>query len=332
MPKQLALANRQLFPESSILCTQERVSTMQWMLRGGVWRGEDGQVHSLGGKLRSLKDARPGREHLPFPFIDQLTSFWQIHTKETEEQSLGNGPWEVAQRTWHQWSSGRRSGKLDTSVPSAPELKVLGEALSRDFKDLKVDLEACSFEHPTGFISGFGGRQRRLRTGDHVSIGYDTGELGYMRIAKAVTVVLDDKRRIHYIFPYWYRETGQDAATGRPLLKPAGSNRSQYNIPVLLGSVREQVLVVHKCLRTCAKRAAADHDPSSCAHRCVLQKSCPAHSDSKCTQPACLRDPWVDVLHHCDGSAWLVFDYAAGFVVDSVPLSLDETEVSASAE
>ena len=204
MPKQLALANRQLFPESSILCTQERVSTMQWMLRGGVWRGEDGQVHSLGGKLRSLKDARPGREHLPFPFIDQLTSFWQIHTKETEEQSLGNGPWEVAQRTWHQWSSGRRSGKLDTSVPSAPELKVLGEALSRDFKDLKVDLEACSFEHPTGFISGFGGRQRRLRTGDHVSIGYDTGELGYMRIAKAVTVVLDDKRRIHS-FPYWYR-------------------------------------------------------------------------------------------------------------------------------
>ena len=62
MPKQLALANRRIVSESSILCTQERVSTMQWMLRGGVVRrGEDGQVHSLGGKLRGLKDARPKR-------------------------------------------------------------------------------------------------------------------------------------------------------------------------------------------------------------------------------------------------------------------------------
>jgi len=59
---------------------------------------------------------------MPSPLILQLTSFWHQPGTTTTKTWLGNGDWDVAQFEWYRWSTGTRSGKLDTSSPSEPEL------------------------------------------------------------------------------------------------------------------------------------------------------------------------------------------------------------------
>lgn len=148
-----------------------------------------------------------------------------------------------------------------------------------------------------------------------------------VQIAKVVTVVLPDARRIAYVFPYCYNSAGVDAVTHIPLIKLRGSNLAEFNVPVQLGSVVEQVLVVHKCKRSCSERPSAEHDPSACAHRCRIMPTCPDHQLANCKSASCLKKPWHQrVVHAEKGTAWYVFDHDTGFQPDNPPQALGDCD------
>ena len=208
---------------------------------------------------------------------------------------------------------------------------MLGEALSRDFKDLKVDLEACSFrDTPPASSLALEGASVVCGLGTMCPLDMTLVSWATCALPRLSRLLDESVHPLH--FPVLYRETGQDAATGRPLPSPrAPTDRIQTFRCCWGPGARASPCRAQVPANVCEARRS-DHGPTVAPTAARWQKSCPAHSDSKCTQPACLRDPCGGrPSYYCDGSAWLVFDYAAGFVVDSVPLSLDETEVSASA-
>lgn len=314
----LRVDHNQLNPERSLLVLSELINTTEHLARGGIFL-VDGKPRYLHPKLRLLRDHRPGREHLVHPVLMRLTRHWQsIPESVSTRESFGDGKWEAAQMLYHQWSSGVRSGRLETEPPSAREIGQLQEAVERDWPDRKIDVKSCTFEYPTGFVAASGSREHRIRLGSHVTVDVD-GVGNVVQLSKAVTIVVERTACVTYLFGSWFKDSGRDTQTLCRLVKPVSSPQ----LPVALGAAGEQVMVVHQCKRACRLPATDSHNPGSCVHQCRIVECCPAHSDTDCKDDLCRKEPWQKQWLHCErGTHWTVFDKRTGFRPRSEPLPL----------
>lgn len=316
--KEIARGHNEIQLERAVLEQQELESTVGWLLRGGIYIKDD-KPTCWGGALRLLRDGRAGREHLPFPAVQQLTAHWQpLPAKARRHEPFGNGLWDTAQMLYHQWSSGTRSGRLETDQPSATELKLLQQALERDWHSKGIDLKACTFEYPVSFVSTAGDRRRRLRLSDHVTVQIEDKKTQVVRLDKAVTLILPSKESVTYIFASWFLDTGVDELTDIRLVRPLAS-RSEP--PFMMGALVEQVMVQHRCKYECKRAAADGHDPANCEHRCRAMLCCPAHKDPDCKVADCLKSEWHnDVVHNRRDNIHFVFEHDTGFVPNNEPM------------
>lgn len=303
---------------------------MEWCLaswlRGGIYI-LDGQPHVFGGKLRTVPDARPGRENLLFPAVQNLVSYWTpVHLRQNGDLGhFGNGLWDTAQMLWHQWSTGTRSGKLETPPPSPNELTLLQQAIDRDCPDKKVDLKACSFQYPTGFVSTAGTRLRRVRLLDHAYVQVEA-KTEVAQLTKAVTVVLPAKEAVTYIFADWYTDVKVDELTQCRLVRPAPARAR--TLPFQLGAMLDQVMVLHRCRHVCKRPECKNRKAGSCAHLCRTLPCCPAHSRAVCKDVECIRQDYHKArVHYRPGASdYFVFYHDTGFVPDNPPLPLVDVD------
>lgn len=320
----MAQGHNEQSPELALLKQGEMEWSMASWLRGGIYI-IDGKPHVFGGKLRTLPDYRPGREHLLFPAVQQLVSYWTpVHVRQNGDLShFGNGLWDTAQMLWHQWSTGTRSGKLETAPPSPIELKQLQQVVDRDWPDKKIQVAACSFQYPTGFVSTVGTRLRRVRLFDHVYVQVQD-KTRVVQITKAVTVVLPAKEAVTYVFADWYKDAKIDDLTQCRLVRPEPAG--QPFLPFQLGALVEQVMVLHRCYHACKRRECKDRKCDD--HLCRTLPCCPAHARPECKDAECIRQPYRKTRVHYRPAAsdYFVFDHDTGFVPDNPPLPLVDVD------
>lgn len=320
--KAKAQGHNQINPELAVLEQQELELSMSTWLRGGIFFDNENRPRCFGGKLRFLRDGRPGREHLPFPAVYNLTKHWQrlplrINGNLTH---FGNGLWDTAQMLWHQWSTGTRSGKLESSKPPEFELKLLQQAVDRDWREKKIAVSACTFQYPTGFVSVVGSRLRRVRLHDYAYVQCEAKQTKAVQLNKAVTLVLPTKEAVTYVFATWFTDLEIDQKSGCRLVRPAPSADM---LPFQLGALVDQVMVLHRCTHKCTRPSTVDHDPLHCSHRCRTLPCCPAHRQHDCKTESCKREAWQKTpVHYNPSGKHFVFDHDTGFVPDNPPLPL----------
>lgn len=185
--------------------------------------------------------------------------------------------------------------------------------------------QTCKFEYPVGFISSSGAREVRLRLGAHVKLSAerkDDAGCPIVHISKAVTLIIDRSACVTYVFGSWFKDAGVDEQTECRLVRPDNTPK----LPFALGSIIEQVMVVHQCKRKCSQRsqrASDSHNPARCHHRCRILPCCPEHRSPDCKEAACLKQIYAkEWLHYERGADYAVFDRETGFSPRSAPQPL----------
>jgi hypothetical protein len=307
-----------------MLVRVERLSTLRQMVNGMVYRDKDDNVCCMGFKLRNLKDWRPGRGHLPDPLLLFLTSYWRIDKPVGEPEFLGAGGWRPIR------DSGVRVDHTAQLPLSGAELAVLQEALDRDFPDRHIRARDVKLEFPSAFRDNDAERQSTLHIGAYVrvaSIDADDEQIEeHLRINRFALLILADGARVAYIWPYWYEECDRDPVLDVRCVRPRALNLRHFNLPVLIGTVIEQVLIVHKCTLACKEDASESHAPAECEHLCRERNACNEHQLYDCKNADCLRADWAPRMFHSAKRVHRVYDSLSGFTPDAIPQLLGATE------
>jgi hypothetical protein len=194
-------------------------------------------------------------------------------------------------------------------------------------------VHTLKIEFPPAFRNSDQERQQTLHVGAFVRVAYtdDDGEHEFhLRINRFSLLVLPGGERVPYIWPFWYQdEKDQDPLLQVRCVRPRALNLRQYNLPVLIDTVIEQVLIVHKCTFVCTEDADEKHIPGQCDHVCRVRNACDEHQLADCDNAACRRTEWKGRLFHNSQPTHRVFDRQTGFVIDTIPQMLGDTDFDA---
>lgn len=183
--------------------------TLRMMFRGGHW-GDNASLR-VGDALIDMKDARPGKEHLPHPLLRMIGADHPSMPDRSVDQK-----WIVGTYLWTE------TKKRATHPPSDMEELKSSFAIYYSAFPIDFDEEDSVQYHWLRSIQEVG-TTHRVRVGDHVSVKYDNKQ--YIIQVQHLLEVITQGNSFLFVYPLWYMPKAQPLNEHLPPIITRWDNR-----------------------------------------------------------------------------------------------------------